>query len=108
MRQCVTWLDVSQGCEKKARLSFWGASLCYVVCGLGALFEEVGGVEEPCAVLCAVLFKEFCAACFTDAELVASLDLHLLEKFAADTHLQAHAQFVVTQLVGAFAVACQY
>ena len=73
--------------QKKAKLPFWGTSLCYVVCDFCALFEEVGGVEEPCAVLCAVFFKKFRAARFADAELVASLDLHLLEKFAADTHL---------------------
>lgn len=73
--------------RKKARLPFWGASLCCMECDFCALFEEVGGVEEPCAVLCAVFFKKFRAARFADAELVACLDLHLLEKFAADTHL---------------------
>ena len=105
---CASNVLLANGVRKKARLPFGGASLCCMECGLGALFEEVGGVEEPCAVLCAVFFKKFCAARFADAELIACLDLHLLEKFATDTHLQAYAQFVVAQLVGAFAVASQH
>ena len=59
---CASNVLLANGVRKKARLPFWGASLCCMECGLGALFEEVGGVEEPCAVLCAVLFKKFCAA----------------------------------------------
>lgn len=80
---CDCWAKVILWCEEKQYQKNRGDGglhdFLYLVLKCVFLFEEVGGLDEPCAVFCYVIVEELGAKVLAYAETVAAAYLYLVK-----------------------------
>lgn len=88
---------------KTASIHIEAVSLSFVL--LSFLLKEISCLNKPCAMLCYMVIKEFCAQVLAYTEAVTATHLNFVEKFNADTRMKQHIHCGVSESVINFVVA---